>query len=174
MPLLIPPLRLSPSPSPPLPRLPAHPTIPVIKPTKTSPPAGPGSAWGGHATHSQLRLHFKFPTWLRSCRLPLAATIPTAFPARVLAGSEYSPTTHSLHVARRQLPCSWPRVSCETCRHAGNSLGEWGWAADVAGRFWGQRPVSKQACVDAAGVMGQGGGWYDWFCCALGVCTVQL
>ena len=153
----------------------AHPS--TLKPTETSHPASSGSSWEGHATRSQLRLHFKFPTWLHSCRLPLAAAIPTAFPARVLAGCEYSPTTHSLHVAhrqRRQLPCSWPWVSCETCRHAGNSLpplpphccpawdggagwGQgWGGLADVAGSFWGERPVPRQACAAAAGAMGRG------------------
>lgn len=55
---------------------------------------------------------------------------------RVLAGCEYSPTAHSLHVAhrqRRQLPCSWPWVSCETCRRAGNSL------PPLPGMGWGRR-----------------------------------
>lgn len=113
-------LRVSPSPSTFYP--PHVPTDPTSDP---NPKPIPGGGWGAPSTLSRPRQRFKFPPLAFFLPAPIGSGLPAAFPAGVLAGSEYSPTTHSLHVARRrwrQTPCSRPWASCGTCRHAGNSL----------------------------------------------------
>jgi len=60
----------------------------------------------------------------------------------------------------RDVPTRWEQPAL-------HGMGKQGWAADVAGSFWGERPVPGQTCLAAAGAMGRGG-MERWFLLCFG------